>query len=328
MSTMRELIAELPEQLRWAAEMAPPDMPFADEALIVGMGGSGVAGDVAAVFAEAHGRRVTVHKSYGLPGWAVAARPLVIGVSHSGNTEETLSAVEATITEGLPVGATATGGTLIDLAEEYGIPHVLIPAGPQPRAAMGRLSGAVLRLLESAGVVGATATELLEAAQVVEGLLGGDAQQQAEELAEALSGRITVVYGATGIAATAAGRWKTQINENSKAPAYWSAFPELNHNELVGWTAHPGLGAESVGVVFLSDADDDERIGRRALLTRELMKGVAVAGEVTSQGEGVLARLFSLVVVGDLVSVALAEKAGVDPVPVVVIEELKKRLAE
>jgi glucose/mannose-6-phosphate isomerase len=193
---------------------------------------------------------------------------------------------------------------------------------------MGRLSGAVLRLLESAGVVGATATELLEAAQVVEGLLGGDAQQQAEELAEALSGRITVVYGATGIAATAAGRWKTQINENSKAPAYWSAFPELNHNELVGWTAHPGLGAESVGVVFLSDADDDERIGRRALLTRELMKGVAVAGEVTSQGEGVLARLFSLVVVGDLVSVALAEKAGVDPVPVVVIEELKKRLAE
>ena len=328
MTTMRELIAELPHQLRWAAEMAPPDVPFAEEALIVGMGGSGVAGDVAAVFAAAHGRRVAVHKSYGLPGWAAAARPLVIGVSHSGNTEETLSAVEATITEGLPVATTSTGGALVDLAGEYGIAHVLIPEGPQPRAAMGQLSGAVLRLLESAGVIGATATGLLEAAEVVEGLLAGKAQQEAEAIADALSGRITVVYGATGIAATAAGRWKTQINENSKAPAYWSAFPELNHNELVGWTAHPRLGADAVGVVFLSDAGDDDRIGRRARLTRELMDGVAIAGEVTAQGEGVLARLFSLVVVGDLVSVALAEKAGVDPMPVEVIEELKKRLAE
>jgi glucose/mannose-6-phosphate isomerase len=328
MTTMRTLIAELPDQLRWAAEMAPPAVPFADEALIVGMGGSGAAGDVAAVFAEAHGRRVAVHKSYGLPGWAAAARPLVIGVSHSGNTEETLSAVEATITEGLPVGTTSTGGALVDVAEEYGIAHVLIPEGPQPRAAIGQLSGAVLRLLESAGVIGATATGLLEAAEVVEGLLAGEAQQQAEEIAEALSGRITVVYGATGIAATAAGRWKTQINENSKAPAYWSALPELNHNELVGWTAHPGLGGDSVGVVFLSDPGDDDRIGRRARLTRELMEGVAMAGEVTSHGEGVLARLFSLVVVGDLVSVALAEKAGVDPMPVEVIERLKNRLAD
>lgn len=328
MTTMRDLIAELPDQLRWAAEMAPPDMPFADEALVVGMGGSGVAGDVGAVFAEAHGRRVAVHKSYGLPGWAEAARPLVIGVSHSGNTEETLSGVEATITEGLPVGTMSTGGALAELAEEHGIPHIGIPAGPQPRAAMGYLSGAVLRMLESSGVVGATTTGLLEAAEVVDDLLGGEAQKQADELADALDGRITLVYGGPGVPSTAAGRWKTQINENSKAPAYWSAFPELDHNELVGWTAYPDLGADSVGVVFLTDSGDDPRIGRRTHLTRELMDGVEIAGEVSSRGEGVLARLFSLVIVGDLVSVALAERAGVDPMPVEVIEKLKKRLAE
>jgi len=328
MTEMRDLIAELPAQLRWAAETPPPEMPFADSALIVGMGGSGVAGDVAAVFAASQGRFVSVHKSYGLPHWVDSVRPLVIGVSHSGNTEETLSAVGATIERGLAAAATATGGSLAGLADEYGLPFLEVPPGPQPRAAMGYLSGAVLRMLEAAGVVGATATDLLEAADVVEGMLDGDAVEEAETIADALDGRVAVVYGGTGVAAAAASRWKTQINENAKSPAYWSVFPELNHNELVGWTAHPGLGADCLGVVFLSDSQDDERIRRRARLTRDLMSGVAIGGEVASRGKGVLARLFSLVLVGDLVSVALAERAGVDPMPVDVITELKKRLAE
>lgn len=326
MSAMRDLIGQLPEQLRWAAEIAPPEMPFAEEGLIAGMGGSGVAGDVAAVFAEAGGRRVSVHKSYGLPGWATSSRALVVAVSHSGNTEETRSALEAAIVAGLPTGSTSTGGALAEMAEEYGISHLEIPAGPQPRAAIGFLSGAVLRMLEASGVVGGTATALQEAAAVVEDLLGGEAQREADTIASGLEGRIAVVYGGTGIAATAAGRWKTQINENSKAPAYWSALPELDHNEVVGWTAHPELGRDSVGVVFLSDSGDHDRVTRRAELTRGLMDGVAVAGEVASRGEGVLARLFSLIVIGDLVSVALAERSGVDPMPVDVIEELKKEL--
>jgi glucose/mannose-6-phosphate isomerase len=325
---MRELIGQLPEQLRWAVEADLPVMPFADEGLVVGMGGSGVAGDIAAAFAEAAGRRVSVHKSYGLPGWAASSRSLVVAVSHSGNTEETRSAVDASIGAGLPISATSTGGGLAEMAAEYGIPHLMIPAGPQPRAAVGYLAGAVLRMLEASGVVGAAATALLEAADVVEGLLKGEAQEQAREIASGLTGRVAVVYGGTGLPATAAGRWKTQINENSKAPAYWSALPELDHNELVGWTAHPALAKDAVGVVFLSDGEDHERIARRAQLTRELMGGVAVAGEVKSRGEGVLARLFSLIVIGDLVSVELADLAGVDPMPVDVIEQLKKRLAE
>lgn len=328
MSTMRELIGQLPEQLRWAADVAPPDMPFASEGLVAGMGGSGVAGDIAAVFAESVGHRVWTHKSYGLPGWAAASRPLVVAVSHSGNTEETRSAVDAAIGAGLPIGTTSTGGALAEMAAEYGIPYLEIPAGPQPRAAVGYLAGAVLRMHEAAGVVGATATALLEAADVVEGLLGGEAQSQAEEIAAGLVGRVAVVYGGTGIPAAAAGRWKTQINENSKAPAYWSALPELDHNELVGWTAHPDLGKDAVGVVFLSDHEDHERIALRAQLTRDLMGDVSIAGQVVSRGDGVLARLFSLIVVGDLVSVELAERAGVDPMPVDVIEDLKKKLAE
>lgn len=328
MDDMRALIADLPHQLRWAAATPPPEMPFEKDALVAGMGGSGFAGDVASVYAAAKGYRVSVHKSYGLPGWAQSVRPLVIGVSHSGNTEETLSAVRATIPDGLSVAATATGGQMKELCEEHGIPFFAIPDGPQPRAAAGYLSGAVLRMLERSGVIGTTTADLEEAARVVEELLKGEAQSEADRIAESLQGRATIVYGGSGVGTAAAGRWKTQINENGKAPAWWSAFPELDHNEIVGWTAFPDVSRDAVAVVMLHDRDDHPRIAQRARLTAELMEGVPVVGDVVSRGDGVLARLFSLVVIGDLVSVSLAEKAGVDPVPVDVIEDLKRRLAD
>ena len=327
MSVMRDLIAQLPMQLRWAAAAHVPDVSSASEGLVLGMGGSGFAGDVAAVFADAQGRRVSVHKGYGLPGWATTVRPGVVAVSHSGNTEETLSGVVAATAAGLSVTTTSTGGALATLAQTQGLPHLGVPPGPQPRAAAGYLGGAALRLLEAAGVVSGTAPALLEAADVVESM-NNEAEELAAEIAGRLRDRISIVYGAAPLTTAAAGRWKTQINENGKAPAWWSVFPELDHNEIVGWSARPALGRDSVGVVFLHDAGDNDRVRLRAELTEQLMKGVQVAGHVTSRGVGPLARLFSLVLVGDLVSVALAEQAGVDPVPVVVIEQLKKLLVE
>jgi glucose/mannose-6-phosphate isomerase len=326
MTEMRDLIATMPEQLRWAAAYEPPAVTAASSAVVGGMGGSGIAGDVAAVVAESEGARVTVHKGYGLPGWM--GDELLVAVSHSGNTEETLSAVDAAASTGRPWAAVSTGGALRDRAAAAGAPRVDVPFSPQPRAAFGYLAGGVLRILESAGVIGPQSSALAEAADVVEGLLAGPAHEAAAAIADRLSGRVTVVYGGSGLAGVAANRWKTQVNENGKAPAYWSTLPELDHNELVGWTAHPGLGRDAIGVVFLHDSGDHPRVKLRARLTRELMTpAVALAGEVSSAGEGVLARLFSLTVVGDLVSVGLAERAGVDPVPVAVIEDLKRRLA-
>jgi glucose/mannose-6-phosphate isomerase len=207
------------------------------------------------------------------------------------------------------------------------MPLLLVPPGPQPRAAAGYLAGAVLRLLEAGGVLQGTASALEEAADVVASLLDGPAVELADELADALTGRIVIVYGAGPLTAAAAGRWKTQINENAKAPAWWGTLPELDHNEIVGW----GSGADvrdTVGVVFLEDPDDHPRTRMRADLTAELMDGIRIAGRVGTRGAGPLARLFSLVAVGDLLSVVLAERRGVDPVPVEVIENLKRRLAE
>jgi glucose/mannose-6-phosphate isomerase len=327
---MRDLVAALPEQLRWSAGVRLPTVPPAGEALVVGMGGSGIAGTIAEVVGGDVGARVSVHKSYGLPGWASSARPLVIAVTHSGNTEETLEALDAAAGHGLPVAVVSTGGRAIDLAVEHSWPVIQIPEGPQPRAAVGYLAGGVVRCIEAAGLVPPQSGALREAAEVVEGLLGdgdGPGVALADDLADALEGRVAAVYGGHGVAAVAANRWKTQINENAKAPAWWSVLPELDHNEVTGWEALADLTRRHIGVVFLQDPGAHPRVLRRARITRDLIEAyVDIAGEVHAQGSSVPARIFSLVVVGDLVSVAMADRSGVDPMPVAVIEDLKKRL--
>jgi glucose/mannose-6-phosphate isomerase len=326
---MNALIAELPAQLRWAADAEVGNVPPAEEAVVAGMGGSGIAGTIAAVIAELAGRRVGVHKSYGLPGWAARHESLVVAVSHSGNTEETLSAVEAAAAAGLDVAAVTTGGTLSAIAGREGWPLLRIPAGPQPRAAVGYLAGGVVRVLEAAGILPPQSAALREAAEVTEDLLAGPGPALAADLAEALEGRVAVVYGGAGLGAVAANRWKTQINENGKAVAYWSELPELDHNEIVGWTAWPQLSQRHIGVVWLRDDGDHPRIALRSAITEELIEPTTtIAGEVHSVGSGPLARLFSLIVIGDLVSVAVADRAGADPMPVDVIEALKRRLAQ
>lgn len=331
MNTMRRLIAGLPGQLRWAADLEPPSVPAATEALVLGMGGSGFAGSVAALVAESVGRRATVHRSYGLPPWASAVRPLVVAVSYSGGTRETLDALEAARAAGLPLAMVAGGGPLADLAAAEGHPVICLDAPPPPRSAAGCLAGAALRIFERAGLVPPQSPGLREAADVVEGLLGegeGPAVALAEDLAAALEHRVALVYGAEGVGALAAYRWKTQINENAKAIAYCSTLPELDHNEVEAWSAHPGMSRDRMGVVWLRDPGDDPRLARRADVTRDLLADrVGTVGEVHARGEGILARLFSLVLVGDLVSVSLAERAGVDPVEVAVISSLKQCLA-
>jgi glucose/mannose-6-phosphate isomerase len=327
MTTMLELVLELPAQLRWAAGMETPASPAADAAIVAGMGGSGISGDAAAVVAAEAGRRVAVHKSYGLPAWA--REELIVAVSHSGNTEETNSAIDEALARSLALMGVTTGGRVAERSGTDGFDLVTVPPGPQPRAAFGYLAGAVLRVLEGAGVVPPQSAALAEAADVVEAVLEGDGPAMAEEIADALLGRFAVIYGGVGAAEVAANRWKTQINENSKAPAAWIPMPEGNHNDIVGWTAHPDLSADAVATVFLHDSGDHPRTTLRGRFTEELMAPmVPTAAVIESRGTSPVARLFSLVAIGDLVSVALTERSGVDPMPVDVIQDLKARLAQ
>ena len=144
MTTMRALIDELPAQLRWAAEARVPDVPPATEAVVAGMGGSGIAGAIAAVIADRAGRRVSVHRCYGLPGWAAAHRPLVVAVSHSGNTEETVSAAEEAAAAGMDLAVVTAGGRLAGWAEHGGRPVLRIPRNRQRPNIHPSRGGAVL----------------------------------------------------------------------------------------------------------------------------------------------------------------------------------------
>ena len=171
LSAMGDLVATLPDQLRWAADLTPPDQPHAQEALVAGMGGSGVAGDIARVVAEAQGARVSVTKTYGLPGWAPRAAPLLVAVSHSGNTEETLSVATAAAEAGLASCAVTRGGALGGLAAD----------GAGRSSPCRRVNSLARRSAISpveccecwreAGLLAPQAAALREAADVVEGLL-------------------------------------------------------------------------------------------------------------------------------------------------------------
>jgi glucose/mannose-6-phosphate isomerase len=182
--------------------------------------------------------------------------------------------------------------------------------------------------LESAAWLTGSQASLEEAAEIVEDIVGngaGSAASEADKIAAAIEGRVAIIYGGTGITALAARRWKTQVNENAKWPAFWSELPELDHNEIVGWAGE--LTRDLTALVWLRDDAEGERLALRAELSRDLIESeTSFAGEVWSRGSGALARLFSLMSIGDLASLALAERRGVDPVAVERIEELKQRL--
>lgn len=331
-SEMLEQIRTLGLQLRWAAETDAPTVGTNSEILYVGMGGSGIAGDYAGAVAEPFGTRVNVHKGYGpIPLWAVRQRPLVVAASYSGNTEETLDVAVAAHESGLAVATITTGGRLAELSDQYDWPSVRVPAGKQPRAAVGYMVGAALRVLEGAYAVDDQRLSFVEAADLADAALAEDSPEwiQAKKIATRLGGRIPIVYGGGPISGVVAQRWKTQINENAKVPAWYSLLPELDHNEITGWETLPTLTRESLGIVALRDRSDHDRIGSRLAHTSALTENaVPWVGEVTANGVSLLARLISLTTVGDLVSWMLADQAGVDPVPVATIEKLKKLLSK
>jgi glucose/mannose-6-phosphate isomerase len=187
------------------------------------------------------------------------------------------------------------------------------------------------RLLAAFGVLPDQGTALDEAADLVDATSseGSKTWEMASGLAKELTGRITIVYGGGPISGTAAQRWKTQINENAKMPAWWSLLPELDHNELVGWETLPSVTRDLLGIVALTDRADHPRVRARLAHSSDLTEfAVPWLAEVAAAGDSELARLMSLTASGDLVSWMLAEEAGVDPVPVVTIEKLKKLLVK
>ena len=334
-SGMLDLILRFPQMCAeaWALP-AQPELPALRPQHIValGMGGSGIGGDVLrAVLYDEASVPVTSTKEYRVPAF-IGPGSLVFACSYSGNTEETLAAYDDAAARGARCVVITSGGELLRRARERRHPAVVVPPGLPPRAALAYMFLPMLALLGRAGIVRSYDAELREAVSAVKGTVerlgpdGGDSS--ARRLAEALVGRIPVVYSALPFLEPAAQRWKDQFNENAKTFAVWNTFPELNHNETVGWGVDPAL-ARVIHVIILRDPREPARLGQRVTITKELaFRKAAGLDEIASEGEGRVARLLSIIAHGDLVSWYLALLRGVDPTPVAVIEDLKKRLAE
>lgn len=337
-SNMREQIAGLPRQCAesYAAGLGlglPPAYRGARNVVVAGMGGSGIGGAlIQALLVDDSRAPITVWRDYGLPRHASGPDTLVIAVSNSGNTEETLSAFNAAVSRGCAAVAVCTGGALANRARAAGAPLLTFSWPHAPREAVGWATMPVLAILAQLDVIpdlGADVEETVRVLATAMERLRPDshaARNSAKRVAGQFLDRLPVIYGA-GIFAPVARRWKTQLNECAKSIAAFDDMPELNHNTVVGY-AHPQQVWQKTIVIALRGPADHPRNSLRFDATTLLMLEAGVNQDtVRAQGHSRLAQQWSLLLYGDWVSYYTAIMAGIDPIPVASIDALKAGLA-
>jgi glucose/mannose-6-phosphate isomerase len=322
-SGMADAIAGMADQLRQGERVGADvgaRLALPGAVVIAAMGGSAMGGELLrALVAGECPVPITRVRGFRIPHWA-GPGTLVMCVSFSGDTEETLACAHQAYRQGADLLIVGAGGGLVGLAQEWGVAYAQVPgvvATGQPRAALGYLFGAMAGAFGACGL--ASEGIASAAAEGVESVDGGAAR----ELGERLATTIPLIYGAGPMGAVAY-RWKTQMNENAKMHAFSHALPELAHNEIVGWEgAPPGTFA----AVLLSDAGQGENVRRSIAATAELIAEDAAFVElVEGHGRTPAARAFSLVAQGDWASYGAALRRGVDPTPVRNIHTLKDAL--
>ena len=333
---MFDLAAALPEQVAAAARLGAdldglPAHDDIEQVVVLGMGGSGVAGDVlAAIAGPFMPVPVTVAKGYEAPA-SVGEGTLCFAISYSGDTEETVEAAQSAAVAGARMVVLSTGGELARLAASWDVPHVVLPDCPMPRAGIGSVSIPPLIILERVGLFPGASEYVGDAVRQLQRrrdtliVDGGPAHR----LAQAIGRTIPIAYGGDALGGVAAYRFKCQVNENAKAPAFAGSLPEMAHNEICGWGQHGDITRQVMTVVRFRHDHEHPQVGRRFDLTYDIIDEVVHSiVDITAEGEGTLAQLFDLIIQGDFVSLHMAAEAGVDPGPIPVLTDLKKALAE
>ncbi|MFO7792301.1 MAG: bifunctional phosphoglucose/phosphomannose isomerase [Candidatus Saliniplasma sp.] len=325
-------LEEFPEQIEKVVEDLDinllPFQPY--EIVVTGMGGSAIVGDILKSFLA---NRITipihVNKDYTIPSF-VNENTLVFVVSYSGNTEETLSAARNALKEGAKVIGISSDGELEKLCEEKGVVFIQAPKDYHPREAIAFLFIPVLKILtemlvyDSDVAIIDTVEELKKLRDRIKCGIRTD-ENPAKKIAKRIKGKIPVIYGHS-IYNAVANRWHTQFNENAEVLAWYGAFPEMNHNEIVGWKGDNKT--EDFIPILLRHKGEDESIDRRIGLTKDLVFEEKCDDiiELYAEGETQLARILYLIYFGDYISIYLALLYGRDPSPVKIIDELKERL--
>jgi glucose/mannose-6-phosphate isomerase len=319
---MLDSVKSLPEHLRdalWRIETARAATMEAPAAFVCGMGGSAIGGDLAAAaLADQLTKPMLVSRGYELPSWTPPGSAVLCS-SYSGNTEETLAGYAATEAVGAQRLVATTGGELAEAARRDGVPVIGLPAGLQPRAAVGYMF-CVAAELAALALAGPRIHTEIDAAASRLGESFAAAQSRAQELAAELGDAVPVIYG-SDLTAPVAYRWKCQINENAKTPAFSGVLPEADHNEIEGWSGADGRFA----AVFLEDSDQHPRERKRFDLTARAIEPHASAViTIETEGETRTERVLQSVMLGDLLAIELANARGVDPLAVDVLEGFKK----
>ena len=336
---MFDAAAAMPEQVAAAARATPSvlaglSLPAHDDiqhVLVLGMGASGIAGDVVReVAGPLMPIPVVVHKGYGIPNF-VDASTLVIAVSFSGDTEETVEGASEAALAGAQVVTVSEGGRLAGLAVDLGTSHLPVAPGlPMARAALGALSVPPLLVLEAVGLFpGGSAWIAAAISQLSrrrdELIVEANA---ASRLAHRLGRAFPLIYGGGGLGGAAATRWKTQFNENAKVPAFANQLPEATHNEIAGWGQDGDVTRQIMQLVLLRHDFEHPQVARRFRVVNDYLdEVVGRVHTVDAQGDGMLAQFFDLALFGDVASLYAAAEQGVDPGPVPVLDDVEQRLA-
>lgn len=339
-SRMLDNVRGIPDQIAEVWESAKgftvPYRGYNAPLVVSGLGGSAIGGQL---LKDLLGRDCSVpvrlERGYNLESYA-GTDTSVVCVSYSGNTEEVLSVFEDARSKGCNLAVVTSGGKLGERAANAGVPVCTVPAGLPPRAAIGYLFTPLLRLVSNLGIYRITDEEVASTVRKTRRLserffLEGDqAGNTALQLSKRLYGKIPLIYSGDGLLCGVAYRWKCQINENSKTMAFHNVFPELGHNEVMGWECPERL-REDLFIMMLRDHEDHPRIKKRMDITYAILEPLAGgAAVIESDGaagrEGRLSRLLSVLILGDFTSVYLAVEYGHDPTPIEKIERIKELL--
>jgi len=331
-SNMQEVILNSPNQLKEGLSIAGETKieGVFENIIICGIGGSALPANILLCWLREKIKKsksdvplLYIHRDYNLPP-ETNEKSLVICISYSGNTEEPLSALKEAIEKKYQVITISSGGKFEEMSKEKNIPYIKVPSGIQPRCATGYLFSILIKVLENSGILEGAEKELLEAGKELEKT---DLRAEGKKIAEILKGKIPLVYASNELKCLAR-IWKIKFNENSKIPAFYNYFPELNHNEMVGFTDVEKT--RDLQIIILRDKEKDlPRIQKRMELFAELMKEKNIGVEFVDIKKGnLLFKIFSTLLLGDWTSYYLALQREVDPTPVKIVEQFKKKLKE
>lgn len=327
-SNFRQFILDTPNQFKVGFDLAKGIKQEGNfnSVTISGMGGSALPVNLLKAYLKDQGSPVNlcINRSYSLPKKDLSKYLNIIS-SYSGNTEETISSLEELKSKNLPFIGISSGGKIEELCKNYGMPHLKLPLpfpNYQPRMGTGYFFGAMLQLLINHSLANDTSGEIIEEAVGFNNYMESY-ENKGKELAEKLKGKTPTIYSSSKLKAVAM-IWKIKINENSKTPAFWNYFPELNHNEMVGFTNPQG----KFFIVMLKDPEDNPKNLKRYEATKNLLSERGIETEILEmEGSTLFSKMFLSISLADWASYYLALSYDQDPTPVNMVENLKKILA-